>query len=204
MDNDNSINLVEYFGKVLSYYKLYVPLIVLSIILGYVVTDKTPRYKVTVLMTDTFDIVKPNDIKKSEIFRIKNITFNQFPNGVMKVAHTSKDVDPKKYLETLVLKFESSYISSKIKQNKIVSDYFEKNGTDTNFQFNRIDDLRTYVFWRDYKDQKLFTYEWLPVESINAPLLSNIIKSGIAGVILSFFLVAVVIGVRIEKEDQHR
>ena len=52
MNNDNSINLVEYFGRVLSYYKLYVPLIVLSIILGYVVTDKTPRYKVTVLMTD--------------------------------------------------------------------------------------------------------------------------------------------------------
>ena len=93
MDNDNSINLVEYFGKVLSYYKLYVPLIVLSIILGYIMTDKTPRYKVTVLMTDTFNIVKPNDIKKSDIFRIENITFNQFPNGVMKIAHTSKDID---------------------------------------------------------------------------------------------------------------
>ena len=204
MDNDNSINLVEYFGKVLSYYKLYVPLIVLSIILGYIMTDKTPRYKVTVLMTDTFNIVKPNDIKKSAIFRIQNITFNQFPNGVMKIAHTSKDVDAKKYLEGLVLKFESSYILSKIKQNKIVSDYFEKNGTDTTFQFTKIDDLRAYVFWRGYKNQKLFAYEWLPVESINAPFLSNMIKSGIAGVILSFFLVAVVIGVRIEKEDKHR
>ena len=58
MDNDNTINLVEYFGKVLSYYKLYVPLIVLSIILGYVVTDKTPVYKVSVFMTDVFDIVR--------------------------------------------------------------------------------------------------------------------------------------------------
>ena len=85
MDNDNSINLVEYFGKVLSYYKLYVPLIVLSIILGYVVTDKTPSYKAAVFMTDTFNIVKPNDIKKSDIFIIENITFNQFPNGVMKI-----------------------------------------------------------------------------------------------------------------------
>ena len=204
MDNDNSINLVEYFGKVLSYYKLYVPLIVLSIILGYVVTDKTPSYKAAVFMTDTFDIVKPNDIKKSDIFIIDNITFNQFPNGVMKITHTSKDIDVKKYLEALLSEFESSYVLSKIKQNKIVSDYFKKNGSDAPFQFTKFDDLRTYIFWRDYKDQKLFTYEWLPVESINAPLLSNMIKSGIAGVILSFFLVAVVIGVRIEKEDKHR
>ena len=202
MNNDNSINLVEYFGRVLSYYKLYVPLIVLSIILGYVVTDKTPRYKVTVLMTDVFDIVKPNDIKKSNIFRIKNITFNQFPNGVIKITHISKDIDAKKYLEALASKFESSYVLSKTKQNTIVSDYFKKNGSDAPFQFTKIDDLRTYIFWRDYKDQKLFTYEWLPVESINAPFLSNMIKSGIAGVILSFFLVAVVIGVRIEKEGQ--
>ena len=167
-------------------------------------TDKTPSYKAAVFMTDTFDIVKPNDIKKSDIFRINNIIFNQFPNGVMKITHTSKDIDVKKYLEALVSEFESSYVLSKIKQNKIVSDYFEKNGGDAPFQFTRIDDLRTYIFWRDYKDQKLFTYEWLPVESINAPLLSNMIKSGIAGVILSFFLVAVVIGVRIEKEDKHR
>ena len=101
-------------------------------------------------------------------------------------------------------KFESSYVLSKTKQNTIVSDYFKKNGSDAPFQFTKFDDLRTYIFWRDYKDQKLFTYEWLPVESINAPLLSNMIKSSIAGVILSFFLVAVVIGVRIEKEDKHR
>jgi hypothetical protein len=206
MDNDNSINLVEYFGKVLSYYKLYVPLIVLSIILGYVVTDKTPRYKVTVLMTDTFDIVKPNDIKKSEIFRIDNtkIIFNQFPNGVMKITHTSRDIDAKKFLETLISKFESSYILSQTIQNKIISDYFEKNGGNTPFKFTKIDDLRTYIFWRDYKNQKLFTYKWLPVESINAPLLSNMIKSSIAGIIFSFFLVAVIIGVRIAREDKHR
>tara|TARA_B100000123_G_scaffold147628_1_gene109070 strand:- start:1284 stop:1898 length:615 start_codon:yes stop_codon:yes gene_type:complete len=204
MDNDNSINLVEYFGKVLSYYKLYVPLIVLSLILGYVMTDKTPSYKASVFMTDTFGIVKPNDIKKSDIFRINNIIFNQFPNGVMKITHTSKDIDGKKYLEASLSEFESSYVLSKTRQNKIISDYFENNDGDALFQFTRIDDLRTYIFWRNYKDQKLFAYEWLPVESISAPLLSNMIKSSIAGVILSFFLVAVVIAVRIEEEDKHK
>ena len=206
MDNDNTINLVEYFGKVLSYYKLYVPLIVLSIILGYVVTDKTPVYKVSVFMTDVFDIVRPNDIKKSDIFRIDgiDIKFNQFPNGVMRITHTSKDIDGKKNLEALVSKFESSYVLSKTRQNKIISDYFENNGADGLFQFTRIGDLRTYIFWRDYKDQKLFTYKWLPGESKNVPLLSNMIKSSIAGVILSFFIVAIVIAMRIEEEDKHK
>jgi hypothetical protein len=127
MNSENSINLVEFFGKVLSYYKLYIPLIITVIILGYVMTDKNPSYKVSVLMTDTFSIVKPNDIKRNYIFDIKrntlrtsdrdtnyirDISLNQFPNGVMKITHTSKDIDAKKYLESLVSKFESSYISS--------------------------------------------------------------------------------------------
>ena len=100
-------------------------------------------------------------------------------------------------------KFESSYVLSKTRQNKIISDYFENNGADGLFQFTRIGDLRTYIFWRDYKDQKLFTYEWLPVESKNVPLLSNMIKSSIAGVILSFFIVAIVIAMQTEK-DKHK
>lgn len=130
MNSDNSINLVEFFGKVLSYYKLYIPLIITVIILGYVMTDKNPSYKVSVLMTDIFSIVKPNDIKRNYIFkttdRARDISFNQFPNGVMKITHTSKDIDAKKYLESLVSKFESSYISSESRQNKIISDYIEK------------------------------------------------------------------------------
>ena len=44
----------------------------------------------------------------------------------MKITHTSKDIDVKKYLEALLSEFESSYVLSKIKQNKIVSDYFKK------------------------------------------------------------------------------
>ena len=119
----------------------------------------------------------------------------------MKITYTSKDIDAKKYLESLVSKFESSYISSESRQNKIISDYIEKSGDNALFRFTRIDDYRTYIFWNQYKNQKLFTYKWLPVETINAPLLSNIIKSGIAGVILSFFVVAIVIGVRIEREE---
>ena len=205
MNSDNSINLVEFFGKVLSYYKLYIPLIITVIILGYVMTDKNPSYKVSVLMTDIFSIVKPNDIKRNYIFkttdRARDISFNQFPNGVMKITHTSKDIDAKKYLESLVSKFESSYISSESRQNKIISDYIEKSGDNALFRFTRIDDYRTYIFWNQYKNQKLFTYEWLPVETINPPLLLNMIKSGIAGVILSFFVVAIVVGVRIEEED---
>ncbi len=205
MNSDNSINLVEFFGKVLSYYKLYIPLIITVIILGYVMTDKNPSYKVSVLMTDIFGIVSPNDIKRNYIFRTpdrdRDISFNQFPNGVMKITHSSNNIDAQKYLETLVSEFESSYISHESRQNKIISDYIEKTGVNALFRFNRIDDYRRYLFWNEYKNQKLFTYEWLPVETINPPILLNMIKSGIAGVILSFFVVAIVIGVRIEEED---
>ena len=175
MNADNSINLIDFFSKVLSFYKIYVPIIATAIVLGYVLTDKSPEYKTTVILTDIYGVMNTKGIENSDIFREEKIKFKKRPRRILEVTYISKDKSVKNYIESLLSKYESSYSAYEVQRTKLVSDYSEKNNTDT-FRFRSIDEYRTYIFWKEYDNQALFDYKWLPVKTVNSPVLANVIN----------------------------
>jgi len=201
MDNDNSINLIDFFSKVLACYKLYIPIIVLSIILGYVLSDKAPRYKTTVVLTDIYGIIDTDGMKQHSIFRDEKIKFAMYPRGVTIATYVGYDKNSRDYIESLFSSFKLSYSKYEIQRNNLLSDYYSKydgiKNEDT-FQFRSLNEFKTYVFWKEYDNQELFDYEWLPVESVRPRFILNMIVAAIIGIIISLFIIVILMAKRTE------
>ena len=96
MNNDNSIDLIDFFSKVLVSYKLYIPIIILSTVLGYALADKTTKYKTTVLMTDIYGVMDNRDIKDHIAFRDEDIKLSDNKRGVIVATIISDDEKTKR------------------------------------------------------------------------------------------------------------
>jgi hypothetical protein len=186
MNNDNSIDLIDFFSKVLVSYKLYIPIIILSTVLGYALADKTTKYKTTVLMTDIYGVMDNIDNKR----------------GVIVATIISDDEkNSKDYLESLIMSYKSTYTKYEKKRYKLLSEYYTKyNGSnnDNIFQFKNYDQIKTFFFWKEYTNEELFDLEWLPVETIKPRLISNIIVSALIGIIIALFITIILIVIRTE------